>query len=433
MKPSNGSSTLVLTSNVVRKHEANILLEETKVIDHFFCKRAGAILLFGFFLVIHGTGVSQAKLLGQRDAKVRPRGRIACYASATLRTNFIDPENLGSHGYRFNWSEKNGIAYTCRAGHVDVAHVRKNVDWTAYLAAKTLEKLGKNETAFSFKLREPSLYFVQLAYPENWKDLSQADRENIAYDISIRLGQYLTYTATTWHEILTWYGYKAIGFYPEFPSAFSWEDTFSNVLGIRIGAMALRDAEHGFNEAVTLALDRELEKLGVQPRVTAIRAAQKVRGLWFSTALLFCVDIMGRNFDIGLDDGFVTPWIIPSVSGCEGTDVQTYPVPNLDFLSEYGFSMKLEIEPREWEKGKILRAVYPDGKKRKKRIEPIVHFAPIMDRIKAEAAEKYGYDVALYHSGMVAAGDLNGDGKADFEDFVFLTSHWLEDSNDFCP
>jgi hypothetical protein len=208
---------------------------------------------------------------------------------------------------------------------------------------------------------------------------------------------------------------------------------FSNLLGVRIGVMALRDAEHGFNEAVTLALDRALEKLDVQPRLTAIRAARKMKGVWFSTALLFCVDIMGRNFDIGLDDGSVTAWIIPSVSGCEAAEAQTYPVPNLDFLSEYGFSMKLEIEPREWEKGKILKAAYPDGKKRQKRIEPIVHFAPIMDHIKAQAAEKYGYDVALYRSRMIAAPDLNGDGKADFEDVVFLTSHWLEDSNDFRP
>jgi hypothetical protein len=404
-----------------------------KAIHHLFCKGAGDILLLAFVVVLHGTGVSKAKFLSQRDAKVRPKGRIACYASATLRTNFIDPDNLGPHGYRFNWSEKNGIVYTCRAGHIDIAHVRKNIDWTAHLAAKTLEKLRNDETEFSFKLREPSLYFVQLAYPENWKDLSQADRENIAYDVSIRLGQYFAYTATTWHEILTWYGYKAIGFYPEFPSAFSWEDTFSNLLGIRIGAMALRDAEHGFDEAVTLILDQELEKLGAQPRLTAIRAAQKVRGLWFSTALLFCVDIMGRNFDIGLDDGSITAWIVPSVSGCEAAEAQTYPVPNLDFLSKYGFSMKLEIEPREWEKGKILKAAYPDRKKRKKRIEPIVHFATIMDHIKAEAAEKYGYDVASHHSETVAAGDLNGDGKADFEDFVFLTSHWLGDSNDSRP
>jgi hypothetical protein len=404
-----------------------------KAIHHFFCRRSGVLLLFGFFVALHEGGVAQAKFLDKRDAKIRPRGRIACYASATLRTNFIDPENLGPHGYRFNWSENNGIVYTCKAGHVDIAHIRKNVDWTAFLAAKTLETLRRNETDFSFKLREPSLYFVQLAYPENWKDLSESEKENIAYDISIKLGQYLAYTATTWHEILTWYGYKAIGFFPEFPSAFSWEDTFSNVLGARIGGMALRDTEHGFNEAVTLILDRELEKLGVQPRLTAIRAAQKVRGLWFSTALLFCVDIMGRNFDIGLDDGSVTAWIIPSVSGCEGAEAQTYPVPNLDFLSEYGFSVKLEIEPREWEKDKILKVVYPNAKERENRIEPIVHFASIMDHIKAEAAEKYGYDVGPYRSGMVVASDLNGDGKVDFADLVFLTSHWIEDGNDFLP
>ncbi|MGD1041926.1 MAG: hypothetical protein ABR913_02550 [Sedimentisphaerales bacterium] len=27
---------------------------------------------------------------------------------------------------------------------------------------------------------------------------------------------------------MTWYGYKIIAIYPEYPSAFSWEDSYSN-------------------------------------------------------------------------------------------------------------------------------------------------------------------------------------------------------------
>lgn len=144
---------------------------------------------------------------------------------------------------------------------------------------------------------------------------------------------------------------------------------------------------------MTLALDQELEKLGVQPKQTARRAANKVKGEWFSCRSLFFVDMKRRNFDIGLDDGYITPLIIPSVSECEGIAAQPYPVPNLDLLSKFGFSVKLEIEPREWEKDKMLKVVYPGSKEREKRLEPAIHFARIMDYIKENAVKRYGHHV----------------------------------------
>ena len=361
-----------------------------KEIYHASANRLGASLLLYSLMVLCRIGVSQAMFLDLRDAKTPPRGRTGCRPCSRIGTRFLDPEQLGPHGYSFTWSEKNGIVYTCRSGFLDIAHVRGAIDKTAFLAAKTFHKLQKNETEFSFKLVEPSRYFVQLVPPENWKDLLQ--KENIEHDISIRLGQYFAYTACIWHEILTWFGYKSVGFYPEYHSAFSCEDTFSDILGGHIGVLALQDTEHAFDEGAALALDRELKKLGVQTRHTAVRATKMVRCRWFSGGLLF-VDTKRRNFDIGLKDGFVTPWIVPTVSKCRGVKVQSYPAPNPDFLSEYGFSLKFEIEPREWEKGKILRIVYPDAKERRKRLEPIIHFAPIMDYIKKDAVRRYGHDV----------------------------------------
>ena len=326
---------------------------------------------------------------------IKPRTRRGSYASSTIGTDFLNAEDLGRHGYIFNPLEGNGIVYTCKAGHIDIAHLRKNADWTAFLAAKTFKQLMENKTKFSFKLKEPSRYFVKLTYPEGWKDLPQEEKEHIAHNISIKLGQYFAYTATTWHEILTWFGYKCTGLYSEYPSAFTWEDVFSNLLGTHISVLALRDTEHTFDEAMTLALDRELKKLDIQPGRTARRAAKKVRGLWFSGGFLLFVDMKKRNFDIGLDDGFITPCLVPSLRECKRAKAQPYPVPNLDFLSEYGFSVKLEIEPREWEKNKILRIAYPNRKGRRKRLEPVIHFAPIMAYIKEDAEKKYGPDVGL--------------------------------------
>jgi len=360
-----------------------------KQIYLFFTKETGCILLFSFFLIFHTSNVSWAEFLSQQEAKIPPRARVACYASSTLGSTFIDPKDLGTHGYRRSSSEKNGIIYTSKAGHIDIAHLRKIIDWTAFLSAKTFDQLIDNKTEFSFKLQEPSLYFVQITYPQYWQDLSQGQKVHTAYDISIRLGQHFAYTASVWHEILTWFGYKGAGFYPEFHSAFSWEDTFSNVLGTHIAVLAMRDTEHTFSDAVTKAINWELKVLEAQPKHTALHATETVRGKWFSGDFLF-VTMKKRNFDIGLEDGFVTPWIVPFDGGYDEADAPVYPVPNLNFVFDCGFSIKLEIEPKEWERNQILKVVYPDAKQRKKRLQPAIHFAQIMEHIKQDAVKKYG-------------------------------------------
>ncbi len=363
---------------------------------HFSQKKCATRLLFCLFIILWATGTSDARFLNSKLAEKTPRTRNGSYPSSTMGTNFLNPDKLGPHTYKFSFKEKNGMLYTCKAGHIDTAHLRKAADWTAFLAANIFEKIKQNETKFSFKLMEPSRYHVEITYPENWKDLSEKEKEDITFDISVGLAEYFVFTATTWHEIITWFGYKCTGFlYPEFTSAFTWEDTFSNLLGTHIAAVALRDTEHEYNEAMTLAFKKELEKLGVQPKKIAKRATKTVRGKWFSGDLLFSLNMKKRNLDIGLNDGFITPSIIPSVAACEGVEALQYPAPNPDFLGKYGFSLKFEIEPREFEKKQILRIIYPENKDKKERIQPAVHFAAIMDYIKEEAITKHDYDVDL--------------------------------------
>ncbi len=330
--------------------------------------------------------------------KSPPRVRMGSYASSTLGTRYSNPDKLGKHSYNGNLSEKSGIIYTCKTGHIDLAHLRKSADWTAYLSKKIFKVLMKGQGGFSYKMKEPSRYYVKFTYPSIWKALPQTEKEKIAHDVSIKVGQYITYTATTWHEIITWFGYKCTGMYSEYPSAFTWEDTFSNLIGSHLAVIALRDEGYSYDEAMTLILDAELEKLNVQSSRVARRAADIVRGEWYSGDFLFFITMKKRNFDIGLDDGFVTPSLVPGLAECEGAEPQSYPIPTLDFLSEYRFSMLFEIEPREWEKNKVFKIVYPNKKEKKKRIDPIVHFPILMDYIKKAAIEKYGPDVDLNDS-----------------------------------
>jgi hypothetical protein len=312
-----------------------------------------------------------------------PRVRLGSYATNTPGTNFLDANNLGRHSYGNFLFENNGIVYTCRGGHIDIAHLRIGADNVRYLYYKVRKNLLKGKPYLTFKLNvEPSIYFVTFDYPSDWESKTNKDKQNEADELAMELSQYLTFTMTTWHEVLTWYGYKCMGILPEQPSAFSWEDIFSNLVGIRIGAEALRDEKHGYDTAVTIAIKKELENLGVQSASTARKASEKMRGKWYTGT--FFVDMKVRNFDIGTDDGFVTPMLVPGQ--CQGTEPQSYPVPTLDKFHKYGFKMTLEAEPREFESSKILRILLPDRKH--KRVQPARDIPVILSQIQNGSDQK---------------------------------------------
>lgn len=310
-----------------------------------------------------------------------PRRRLGCLPTSTFGTRFISANKLGTHSYGFSPFENNGIIYTCRGGHIDIAHLRIAADNTRFVVKKLYKSIMANKKGFSFSLPgDHSKHVVQIHYPENW-DVS--DQEAIAWEISLEVGQYLVFSATTWHEMLTWYGYRTMMVFPEFSSAFSWEDIYSNLLGTRIAAKALQDTEHSYNKAVTLALNKELEILSGQPGIVAKRAAEKMRGEWFKGNIF--VSVIKKNLDIGFDDGYVTPVIVPGV--CEEAEPLLYPVPSANAL-RHGFSIDYEIHPREIEKTKLLNIVHSRSKG--KTIEPMVHFSAIMSEIRRTAIAKFG-------------------------------------------
>jgi len=308
---------------------------------------------------------------------------LGSYATATIGTHFLDADSLGKHHYGNPTFEKNGIVYTCKGGHIDITHARIAADNVRYIQGKARKILLKTSREFDFKLKvEPSTYYVTLEYPPNWETLPKKEKRRIANELSIELAQYSTYIMTTWHEVLTWFGFKCMAFVPEQPSAFSWEDVYSNVFGIEIGTLALQDKTRSYNNAVTVAFKRELGKLGIQSKDKARKASEQVRGIWYTGALI--AEMKVRNLDIGLDDGFITPMLVPDF--CRDASPKLLPVPKLDKLYEYGFKMILEVEPKELEKDKVLRVIYPDLSPAEypERIQPAEHLPAIMDYIKSE-------------------------------------------------
>jgi hypothetical protein len=330
-----------------------------------------------------------------------PRLRGGAYPAAILGTPWLGPD-LGRHGYYYRPAEKDGIVYTCRGGHIDISHLRIAVDWTAYLAAETYQHLMKHDPGFSYKLAvDRSREYVKFTYPANWDRLPEPRRSEIAREIALATGPYLAYAMTTWHEILTWFGFKCTGLPTEFPSAFSWEDSYSNLLGTVVAVTALQDQDHPYNEAVTLALDREMAKLGLQPAQVAKHASESVKGKWSEGDFMMLLTIRKRNFDIGLGDGLVTPSLVPHLPECPGAQPLSYPAPRLDVLAKYGFTLTLEIAPHEWESGKIRRIAYA-GEKPKKRISPAQHFPIIMNYIRQAAAALYPeFDYATCEDGTL--------------------------------
>jgi hypothetical protein len=155
-----------------------------------------------------------------------------------------------------------------------------------------------------------------------------------------------------------------------------------------VAVQALRDSRHSYNEAVRIAIDNQMQELGIQPPQVTKQVSKATRNDWYTGSTILSVDIKMRNFDIGLGDGSITPILAPGVGECPEAEPLSYPVPTLGTLAAHGFSLSLEIEPHEWERDKILRVVY--GTEAAKRVVPEAQFAAIMDYICGQAAAKWG-------------------------------------------
>ncbi len=346
-------------------------------------------ILVCLLAVFAAAGPSRADFLSRKQAKHSPRGRIACLPSPTMGTRYMDADDLGKHSYGFTLWEKNGIVYTCHGGHIDVTHLRKVADWTAYLAYRFRDIMLRDQAEMSYRMWEPSRYHVKVEYPAGWKYLPAESKNAIAREVAIDLAAYLGYTASIWHEVLTWHGFKGAGIYPEYNSAFSWEDNYSNAMGSTIAALALRDRDRDYDEAVTRYLDQEIRILGGQPKEAARQAGEAVRGLWFEGGYVI-VTMIKRHLDVGLDDGYITPWLVPGVAKCPDEEPKLWPVPDLGTVEKHGFHVTVQIEPKEWERGAILKKAFPNEKNRPDRIDPTKQLGLIIEAIRAEAFDRYG-------------------------------------------
>jgi hypothetical protein len=267
------------------------------------------------------------------EIPIRQRLRPCCAFGTGLRVrvgavpipgfrigNIIGPDEVGPHTYDsgamtrssqagysgFRHREGNGLLYTCRGGFIDTAHVRDYVDWTAYLASALARNLSTG-TTIEFPDEGGQRRIVSKPI-----DQDAINRHGIAR-IASPMAQWIGFQLSIWHEIATWFGWSWTKTFPETASAFSPEDLYSNVLGVKLfAAMVPRYSartEYLFNSTVDSWLEVVFEHLDSVPKSVGIEAMHSVDQQWWdSSRRLPDKELtLRRNFDT---DEQITPWLV---------------------------------------------------------------------------------------------------------------------------
>ncbi|MCA9275853.1 MAG: DUF4056 domain-containing protein [Phycisphaerales bacterium] len=311
------------------------------------------------------------------DQLPRPRlGALPFFGPFTLYEHARVGE-LGTHTYQSDMvlgidnERERGIVYTQRAGFLDIAHIRNSADMTAYVYARAKLAISMEWDEFAFKGKEPSTYRVLLCYPDEWERMDPDSRERVGKELAIRLAERIAFDVMTWHEILTWYGYKSTLVIPEKNSAFTYDDVPSHALGVQLAAAALRSGGD-YDQEMTLGLDRALDELGAVDEEVESEVIQRVEDDWWTT--------LGgpkrRLLDIGLGDGIVEPWVVEGFSDGARHDFQLATLSDIEGHDFTGF-YQLFIDPNVLE-GFAIRDVIGEDREY---IDPGVDFAVIINDI----------------------------------------------------
>lgn len=335
-----------------------------------------------------------------RDTPRSRLGALPCPGPFTLY-EAADPRDLGRHRYRqvprfFRQDEKErGIIYTTRGGFVDLAHVRIATDWTRYYVRAVRRAMAAGETKLVLPGMNRAGLHVTLNHPPPLAGLDPRARAAVEAELAMRTGQRLAYLMLTWHELITWFGYRTVFFVDESPSAFTYDDTMSHVVGLRVAERALRDPWRRYDDAVTAALSAELHALGaVAPRRTD-RAVRAVEGVWWARG-----KPLKRQFNVGLREFVVYPWLVRGLPFAPDAEPEPFYLPRLNDVFGHDLSgfFAAEIDPRICEAPR-MRKYLPGGPRRFSRERDI----PILHRVvRDQMRRNFGPDVNQPYPGADA-------------------------------
>ena len=203
--------------------------------------------------------------------------------------------------------ENNALIYTCRGGFIDTAHVRDYADWTMFWTA-AIARASETGTTVELPSEGGRRRVVIRALPPQLVERYGLRR------VAVSMAQWLAFELSIWHEIATAYGWASIELYPEYVSAFSPEDLYSNLLGIKIaGGLLFQPGAAATDSLYDQNMDRWLhETLAYLQPVDADAgkaAAMLVDGVWWNSKARLPDPglVLRRNYDIGDE---IAPWLI---------------------------------------------------------------------------------------------------------------------------
>ncbi len=212
-------------------------------------------------------------------------------------SNYAD---LGPHAYLGNRAEGNGIIYTKKGGFIDTGHLRDQADWTAYLYLHIIQSRGFGTVDMKLG-KEGGKKSLSFDVPV---DLSKQDAAIIAGRIA--------YDIATWHEIGTWYGTSTVPLMRERYSSFSFEDAYSNLLGVRLGMAAL-EHEYPYEDAMTILLEEAMDELEpVETEQQTLDAMEAVHNKWWTRVVKLPSRHVLLRHEVHLYQD-QTPWLIESL------------------------------------------------------------------------------------------------------------------------
>ena len=240
------------------------------------------------------------------DIPGREKFRFCCAFGTDLRVRIgqlpipwlkvgrvLNPEDLGPHRYdgataavdderenAFPWGEANGLMYTCRAGFLDTAHIREQVDWVAFFISQVDRHMT---TGGEIELTPEGADRRLIVRP-----IPEEVIEKYGHDeVVIAVAQWLAYQGSVWHEIAQWYGWSLVNLYPEYLSGFSPEDPISNAIGISLLSGAeiedVLSSEKTYNRHVDQLIQIALEEVQPVPSQVGERAVEAVDQVWWDS------------------------------------------------------------------------------------------------------------------------------------------------------
>ncbi|XAM01337.1 DUF4056 domain-containing protein [Phycisphaeraceae bacterium D3-23] len=265
-----------------------------------------------------------------------------------IPVNYADPERLGAHQYRTSafrsvrlGETSAGIIYTRQVGFIDLAHTRNAADLTWFSYQRILSAMLASRPRVLLAGAEPTIFILHLDYPAGWHALDEPGRERMAERFAVVLAVRMGYVISTWHEVLTTFGFHGVPGIPEQQSAFMYDDQPSHRVGAVAAGRAILQVQSvgaGYEEAMTEALADTVAGLGPLDQSGSRRAVVACRGVWWAvdgpTARQVHLGMVGERFEpmlIHLDypavlgeSGDISPlpdnlsprvWVVPSLAG----------------------------------------------------------------------------------------------------------------------